>query len=97
MTHVVRGSGFNSDGGGFAEIIVDGKTFNAQEVGRIMNDNANNGLTADDIDEIEALRSDISELIERVTNLGRHRSYSTAITKLDEARHWLADRKERLP
>lgn len=56
-----------------------------------------NGLTAGDIGEIEALRGEISAIIERIGTLGRHRSYSTAITKLDEARHWLNDRKERVP
>lgn len=95
MTHVVRGDGFNPDGGGFAVIIVDGKKFDAQEVGKIMSDVGTNGLNAGDKGEIDAIRSEISELIMRVATLGRHRSYSTAITKLDEARHWLNDRKER--
>ncbi len=55
----------------------------------------NNGLSSTQSNEIDDILMDISSLTLRVKDLGRHRSYSTAITKLDEARHWLNDRKHR--
>jgi hypothetical protein len=54
-----------------------------------------NGLTDSEINRIEDLIIDISRVIIKIETLGRHRSYSLAVTKLDEARHWLADRKDR--
>lgn len=56
-----------------------------------------NGLSALDDDEIDDITIDISRLAARIEALGRHRSYSTAVTKLDEARHWMRDRKHRAP
>lgn len=54
-----------------------------------------NGLTPEQDDEIDQLRIDIGRLIERIEVMPRHRSFSLAITKLDEAAHWLRDRKGR--
>jgi hypothetical protein len=65
-----------------------------------MNDNANvfnNGLTPEQNEEIDDIRIELSGLIMRIEALGRHRSYSTAITQIDQARHWLRDRKDRAP
>lgn len=58
-------------------------------------DDIDNGLSLNESDEIDQLRAQISEIAELVAALPRHRSYSLAITKLDEARHWLNDRKQR--
>ncbi len=56
--------------------------------------NFDNGLTAAQDAEISALKDHISnELIPRIIALGAHRSYSLAITKLEEASHWLWDRR----
>lgn len=55
------------------------------------------GLTQENEDEIENLEIEIVRLVDRIQHLGPHRSYSLAITKLDEARHWLRDRKRRHP
>lgn len=56
-----------------------------------------NGLTAEQDDEIDNITIDLVRLTARIEALGRHRSYSVAITKLDEARHWLRDRRHRAP
>lgn len=56
-----------------------------------------NGMAATEIAEMHTLRADISTIIQRIGKLPRHRSYSLAITNLDQARHWLNDRKDRLP
>jgi hypothetical protein len=55
----------------------------------------NNGLTPEQDNEIDDITIALVTLASRIEDLGRHRSYSTAITKLDEARHWLRDRKFR--
>ena len=55
----------------------------------------NNGLSHEQDDEIDNITIEISRLAERIETVGKHRSLSVAITKLDEARHWLRDRKHR--
>lgn len=55
----------------------------------------NNGLTPQQDDAIDEIQIEISRLTRRVEELGRHRSYSLAITKLEEARHWMRDRKSK--
>jgi hypothetical protein len=52
-----------------------------------------NGLTPEHDEEIDNLMIAIVDLRHRVSQLGRHRSYSLAETKLEEASHWLRDRK----
>lgn len=54
-----------------------------------------NGLTPAQDDEIDDTIIEVSRLIVRVEAMGRHRSYSLAVTKLEEARHWLRDRKHK--
>lgn len=54
-----------------------------------------NGLTTEQDDAIDDLMIDIGRLILRVEDLGRHRSYSLAATKLEEAKLWLRDRKSK--
>lgn len=66
-----------------------------------MNDNSTgtgtNGLTPYEKLDIEVVRSEISTIITRIGQMKRHRSYSLAITNLDQARHWMRDRLERGP
>lgn len=59
-------------------------------------DNAN-GLTPDQERQIERADADITEIIMQVNTLPRHRSLSLAVTKLEEAQHWLRDRPQKTP
>jgi hypothetical protein len=54
-----------------------------------------NGLTPEQRDAIDDLRIEIGRLKERIEALPPHRSLSLAVTKLDEAQHWLRDRHHR--
>jgi hypothetical protein len=55
----------------------------------------NNGLSPDQDDELDNMIIAVGRLIIEVEGLGRHRSYSLAVTKLEEAKHWLRDRKSK--
>ena len=57
----------------------------------------NNGLTREQDDEIDNITIDLGRLATRIEALGRHRNYSVATTKLDEARMWMQNRKHRAP
>ena len=54
-----------------------------------------NGLSIAQEDQLDQLIMDIIRLQDRVEAFPKHRSLSLAITKLDEARHWLRDRMGR--
>ena len=54
-----------------------------------------NGLSPEEDDAIDDVIMAIVDLKLRIETLGRHRSYSLAVTKLDEAQHWMRDRKGR--
>lgn len=54
-----------------------------------------NGLTPEQDDALDDAMTAVSNLILQVEDLGRHRSYSLAVTKLEEAKHWLRDRKNK--
>ncbi len=54
-----------------------------------------NGLTTEQEDAIDDLMIDCARLIDHIEQLGRHRSYSLAVTKIEEAKHWLRDRKSK--
>lgn len=54
-----------------------------------------NGLTPQQSDAIDDIRIDITRLRLRIEELGRHRSYSLAVTKLEEAAHWMRDRRHK--
>jgi hypothetical protein len=54
-----------------------------------------NGLTVEQSDLIDDLTIEINRVSMRIEELGKHRNYSLAVTKLDEARLWLRDRKHR--
>lgn len=56
-----------------------------------------NGLTPEQDDALDDAIIDVSRLISRVEEMGRHRSFSLAVTKLEEAKHWLRDRKHKAP
>ena len=53
------------------------------------------GLDPDLFVELNNVLSDLSISIYKIEELGRHRNYSLAITKIEEARHWLDDRKRK--
>jgi hypothetical protein len=52
-----------------------------------------NGLTPEQDDKIDDLRIGLSRMRREIEELGRHRTYSLAITKIEEAEHWLQARK----
>lgn len=54
-----------------------------------------NGLSADQDDAIDNAMIAISRLVIEIEAMGRHRSYSLAVTNLEEAKHWLRDRKHK--
>ena len=54
-----------------------------------------NGLSDAQRDALDDIDIDISRLKMRVEELGRHRSYSLVVTKLEEAQHWLRDRRRK--
>lgn len=54
-----------------------------------------NGLSAEHSDAIDDLMIDLKRIGQKVEDLGRHRSYSVAMTKIEEAVHWLRDRKHK--
>lgn len=56
-----------------------------------------NGLTPEQDAALDDAIIDVSRLISRVEEMGRHRSFSLAVTKLEEAKHWLLDRKHKAP
>ncbi|MGI9499720.1 MAG: hypothetical protein ACR2P3_06760 [Geminicoccaceae bacterium] len=53
----------------------------------------NADLAEGELDEIHEVMIEMSRLKQRMQNLPRHRHYSIAITKMDEARLWLGDRR----
>lgn len=54
-----------------------------------------NGLTPDQDNAIDDALIAISRMIVEVEAWERHRSYSLAVTKLEEAAAWLRDRKHK--
>lgn len=57
----------------------------------------NNGLSPEHDDKVDDLQIACSRLRLEIEALGRHRTYSLAITKLEEAEHWLRARKHSAP
>ena len=55
----------------------------------------NNGLSPEQDDALDDLMIDLQRLNSRIRDLGQHRSYSLAQTKIEEAFHWLRDRKHK--
>jgi len=54
-----------------------------------------NGLTHAQDDEIDNVMIDLVRIVDRIDRIGIHRNYSLAITKIEEAKHWLRDRKHK--
>jgi hypothetical protein len=55
----------------------------------------NNGLSPEHDDKIDDIMIDLHRINERIRALGNHRSYSVAVTKIEEAGHWMRDRKHK--
>lgn len=55
----------------------------------------NNGLSPEHDDAIDDIIIDLKRINQRIEELGRHRSYSLAQTKIEEAFHWMRDRKHK--
>lgn len=56
-----------------------------------------NGLSGEELAEIDAIGELLANAARRMVALPPHRSYSLAVTKLEEAVHWLRDRKFKPP
>lgn len=54
-----------------------------------------NGLSTEHNDEIDDIMIDLQRINSRIRELGNHRSYSLAQTKIEEASHWMRDRKHK--
>lgn len=52
-----------------------------------------NGLTPEQDDKIDNLMIGLIRIRLEIEELGRHRAYSLAITRIEEAEHWLQARK----
>jgi hypothetical protein len=57
----------------------------------------NNGLTPEQDDKIDDLMIGLTRTRLEIEELGRHRTYSLALTKIEEAQHWLRARKHAAP
>ena len=53
----------------------------------------NNGLTPEHDDKIDGLLIELTRFRGEIGELGQHRTYSLAMTKIEEAQHWLRARK----
>lgn len=57
----------------------------------------NNGLTPEHDDRLDDLMIGLTRTRLEIEELGRHRTYSLALTKIEEAQHWLRARKHSAP
>ncbi len=57
----------------------------------------NNGLTTAQDDKLDDLMIGLTRTRLEIEELGRHRTYSLALTKIEEAQHWLRARKHSAP
>ncbi len=57
----------------------------------------NNGLTTEQDDKLDDLMIGLTRTRLEIEELGRHRTYSLALTKIEEAQHWLRARKHSAP
>jgi hypothetical protein len=55
----------------------------------------NNGLSPEHDDAIDDIMIDLVRINQRIEGLGRHRSYSLAVTQIEQAIHWMRDRKHK--
>lgn len=56
-----------------------------------------NGLTPEQDDKLDDLMIGLIRTRHEIEELGRHRTYSLALTKIEEAEHWLRARKHAAP
>lgn len=56
-----------------------------------------NGLTETQEGALDDILIDIASIIARIENFPPHRSIALGVTKLEEAKMWLADRKRKAP
>jgi len=54
-----------------------------------------NGLTAEQRRDLDHIEMQINVLVHELHALPKHRSFSLAITKLEEARQWVDDRRRK--
>lgn len=54
-----------------------------------------NGLTPDKERILDLIEIDLVRIITEINNTDRHRSCSLAVTKVEEAIHWLRDRRQK--
>jgi hypothetical protein len=52
-----------------------------------------NGLSPEHDNKLDDLHIALVRIRHEIEELGRHRTYSLAITKIEEAEHWLRARK----
>lgn len=57
----------------------------------------NNGLTPAQDDKLDDMMIGLTRMRLEIEELGRHRTYSLALTKIEEAQHWLRARKHSAP
>jgi hypothetical protein len=57
----------------------------------------NNGLSPQQDDALDDLHIELVRIRLRIEELGRHRTYSLAVIKIEEAEHWLRARKHAAP
>jgi hypothetical protein len=57
----------------------------------------NNGLTPEQDDKLDDLMIALTRTRLEIEELGRHRTYFLALTKIEEAQHWLRARKHSAP
>ncbi len=57
----------------------------------------NNGLTSEQDNQLDDLMIGLTRTRLEIEALGRHRTYSLALTKIEEAQHWLRARKHSAP
>lgn len=57
----------------------------------------NNGLTPEQDDKLDDLMIALTRTRLEIEELGKHRTYALALTKIEEAQHWLRARKHAAP
>ena len=62
-----------------------------------MTESVGNGMTIEESNKLSAVRYELRKVIKKVRELPGHRNYAIAITNMETADLWLADRYERKP
>ncbi len=56
-----------------------------------------NELSDAEVDKLDEIQISLARIRHEIEELGEHRNYSMAITKIEEAEHWLHGRKSTTP